>query len=383
MVFADALVAINPHETSDVYWAARATLCHRPDDRERFDECFRAWFGLPGASDLSRPEESFEAVLAFDAPMPEDEADADATGADGVDTDTPVLAVRFSNTETLRERDFASYSRADHLEARRVLADLRIVGEPRRSRRLVQTRARRRPDVRRTVRAAMRTHGEPLARPSRTPSTRVRRLVLLCDVSGSMEPYSRVIVRFVHSAVVARTKVEAFALGTRLTRITSELANRDPDVAIAGAARRVADWSGGTRLGETLRTFNDGWGVRGMARGAVVVIVSDGWDRSEPEVLATQMERLHRAAHRVVWVNPLKASPGYAPLAAGMAAALPFVDDFVAGHSLASLSELVDVISTNVGSGGSGGVRRPGDRVAGSIIRRAPVRRAGAAEAGS
>ena len=378
MVFADALVAINAHETSDVYWVARATLCHRPDDRERFDECFRAWFGQLGADGLSRPEESPEAVLAFDAPMPEDEADA--TTPDGEDTDTPVLAVRFSNTETLRERDFASYSRADHLEARRVLADLRIVGESRRSRRLVQTRARRRPDVRRTVRAAMRTHGEPLARPSRTPSARVRRLVLLCDVSGSMEPYSRVIVRFLHSAVVARTQVEAFALGTRLTRITRELANRDPDVAIAGAARRVADWSGGTRLGETLRTFNDGWGVRGMARGAVVVIISDGWDRGEPEVLATQMQRLHRAAHRVVWVNPLMASPGYAPLAAGMAAALPFVDDFVAGHSLASLSELVNVIST---SAGSGGVGRPGGRVAGSIIRGAPVRRAVAAEAGS
>ena len=378
VVFAEALIAVNARKTDDLYWAARATLCHRPEDRERFDECFRAWFGQRGARVVSHPEESLEAVLAFDAPIPEDDAAVD--GSDREDTDAPVLAVRFSNTETLRERDFAIYSRADHLEARRALSELRVVGESRRSRRLVQTRARRRPDVRRTVRAAMRTHGEPLARLSRTPSTRARRLVLLCDVSGSMEPYSRVIVRFVHSAVVARTQVEAFALGTRLTRITRELANRDPDAAIASAARRVADWSGGTRLGETLRTFNDSWGVRGMARGAVVVIISDGWDRGEPEMLAAQMERLHRVAHRVVWVNPLKASPGYAPIAAGMAAALPFVDDFVAGHSLASLSELVDVIAQ---SAGSGGVHRPFGRVAGSIAPGAQVRRAVATEGAS
>ena len=173
-----------------------------------------------------------------------------------------------------------------------------------------------------------------------------------------MEPYSRVIVRFVHSAVVARSQVEAFALGTRLTRITRELANRDPDAAIASAQRRVADWSGGTRLGATLRTFNDTWGVRGMARGAVIVIISDGWDRGEPEVLAAQMERLHRVAHRVVWVNPLKASPGYSPIAVGMAAALPFIDDFVAGHSLASLSELVDVIGASTGNDATAQVRR-------------------------
>ena len=147
--------------------------------------------------------------------------------------------------------------------------------------------------------------------------------------------------------LVARTQVEAFALGTRLTRITRELANRDPDAAIRAAAKRVADWSGGTRLGEAFRTFNDTWGTRGMARGAVVVIISDGWDRGEPEVLAEQMQRLARVAHRVIWVNPLKASPGFAPLAAGMAAALPYVDDFIEGHSLASLADLVAVIGAN------------------------------------
>jgi uncharacterized protein with von Willebrand factor type A (vWA) domain len=162
-----------------------------------------------------------------------------------------------------------------------------------------------------------------------------------------MEPYARAMVRFLHAAVTSRKRggVEAFALGTRLTRITRELTSRDPDAAVAKASRAVVDWSGGTRLGDGLRRFNDRWGVRGMARGAVVVILSDGWDRGDPEALATEMERLSRVAFRIVWVNPLKASPGYAPLARGMAAALPFVDEFVEGHSLASLEALAEVIS--------------------------------------
>jgi uncharacterized protein with von Willebrand factor type A (vWA) domain len=154
------------------------------------------------------------------------------------------------------------------------------------------------------------------------------------------------LVRFVHAAVVGRTKVEAFALGTRLTRITRELSTRDPDAAIHRAADRVVDWSGGTRLGDGLRQFNDEWGQRGMARGAIVVILSDGWDRGEPAVMAEQMARLSRVAHKVVWVNPLKASPGYAPLAQGMAAALPYIHSFIEGHSLDSLEQLAEVIAT-------------------------------------
>jgi hypothetical protein len=194
------------------------------------------------------------------------------------------------------------------------------------------------------VRASLRHGGEPVHRAFLAPRETPRRLVLLLDVSGSMEPYARAFVRFLHAAVVSRRRVEAFAVGTRLTRVTRELSSRDPDAAIRAAAGRVADWSGGTRLGEGLRTFNDGWGVPGMARGAVVVIVSDGWDRGEPELLAEQMRRLARVAHRVVWVNPLKASPGYAPLAQGMAAALPYVDEFVEGHSLEALERVAEVI---------------------------------------
>ena len=158
-----------------------------------------------------------------------------------------------------------------------------------------------------------------------------------------MEPYARALVRFLHArGRRARTQVEAFAIGTRPDPHHARASDRDPDAALAAAARRVVDWSGGTRLGAALRTFNDEWGMRGMARGAVVVVVSDGWDRGEPDVLAEQMARLHRVAHRIVWVNPLKASQGYAPLAAGMAAALPYVDEFVEGHSLASLESSPD-----------------------------------------
>jgi uncharacterized protein with von Willebrand factor type A (vWA) domain len=222
---------------------------------------------------------------------------------------------------------------------------MRVVGSPRRSLRL-RTASRRtsRPDLRRTVRAALRTEGEPITRHHRRPTTRHRRLVLLLDVSGSMEPYARALLRFVQATVAGRRRVEAFALGTRLTRVTRELGSRDPDVALGKAAERVVDWSGGTRLGAGLRHFNEEWGIRGMARGAVVVILSDGWDRGDPGELAEAMQRLQRVAHRIVWVNPLKVTPGYAPLARGMAAALPFVDRFVEGHSLDAMEQLADIL---------------------------------------
>jgi uncharacterized protein with von Willebrand factor type A (vWA) domain len=193
--------------------------------------------------------------------------------------------------------------------------------------------------------AGRRHGGEPVRRGYRAPSEKPRRVVLLVDVSGSMEPYARALLAFVHAAVIGRARVEAFTLGTRLTRITRELSWRDPDGALAAAAAAAPDWSGGTRLGEGLAAFNERWGVRGMARGAVVVILSDGWDRGDPEALAEQMARLHRVAHKVVWVNPLKATPGYAPLARGMAAALPYVDEFVEGHALASIEQLADVLA--------------------------------------
>jgi uncharacterized protein with von Willebrand factor type A (vWA) domain len=343
MLFGQALARVGLERRDGVYWAGRTTLVKRPEDIDAYDRAFDAfWLGnhVRAGAEVRSVQ---ELMLAIDVPTPE----ADEDAAPELPRDVPVLALRWSPTEVLRHADFAAYTPAEFAEARKLMSDLRLVSalKPSRRRR-PSTKRRGTPDVRRTVRRALRTGGEPVTRRFVEPAPRQRRIVLLLDVSGSMEPYARAFVRFLHAAVVGRTKVEAFALGTRLTRITKELSSRDPDAAVRAAAQRVTDWAGGTRLGEGLRTFNDTWGIRGMARGAVVVVLSDGWDRGAPDLLAEQMARLARVAYKVIWVNPLKASPGYAPLAQGMAAALPYVDAFVEGHSLAALEELAEVMST-------------------------------------
>jgi uncharacterized protein len=345
LTFGEGLAAVGLDDRNAVYWTARTTLVRRPEDLPFFDRAFAVFWELRQPGSEPPPEEVLHLTLALDSEDADDEQDDGDSG-----TDEPTITLRFSAVETLRHKDFAAYSRDELHEAQRLMADLRLAGSPRRSRRMVKAKVGRRPrqgrpDLRRTVHAALRAGGEPISPRYREPGERLRRLVLLLDVSGSMEPYARALLRFVQAAVAGRQRVEAFALGTRLTRVTRELSSRDPDRALAQAAGQVHDWSGGTRLGECLRRFNDQWGVRGMARGAIVVILSDGWDRGEPEVLAEQMGRLHRVAHRVVWVNPLKVTPGYAPLARGMAAALPYVDDFVEGHSVVALEELAEVIS--------------------------------------
>lgn len=339
IAFGEALAVTGLGDRDTTYWAGQATLIARPEDREIYDRAFKVFWERATGVAAETDEEVVHITLAVD----------DADDVDGPDQappdDDPTLELRFSTTEVLRQKDFAEYTTEELVQAHELMSRLRLVGSPRRSLRL--TRADRRtdrPDLRRTVRAAMRSGGEPLRRHYHERSTRNRRLVLLLDVSGSMEPYARALIRFVHAAVVGRQKVEAFALGTRLTRITRELSSRDPDEAVRRAAARVVDYGGGTRLGEGMRSFNDQWGQRGMARGAIVVILSDGWDRGEPDALAEQMQRLQRAAHKVIWVNPLKVTPGYAPLARGMAAALPHVDAFVEGHSIEAIEELTRVI---------------------------------------
>jgi len=342
-LFVDALAAVGLAAEHRVFWAGRATLVHRPEDVAGFGRAFeRFWLGRRGTP---RPTERAVPVVVELAPEEADESPAPGDDEGGDDRDVEV--VRYSAVEVLRHKDFAAYTEADFEEARHLLAALRAVTPGRRSRRLrrVPGRAARQPDLRRTVRRALRTAGEPVSLAWRAPARRSRRLVLLCDVSGSMEQYSRALLRFAHASATARNRVEVFALGTRLTRLSRQLQSRDPDAALGAAARAVPDWSGGTRLGVGLREFNDRWGVRGMARGAVVVILSDGWDRGDPDALSEQMGRLHRVAHQIVWVNPLKAAPGYAPLARGMAAALPWVDAFVEGHSLAALESLVSIIA--------------------------------------
>jgi len=339
--FTDALGVVGLGERDGVYWSARATLVRRPEDVEPFDRAFAVFFDhrpSPDGDDEHAPPEEIQ--LLVDSDDPDDEDRAGTREAD----DT--VELRFSLAEVLAHRDFAEYTDAELEDAHRWMARLRVTASPRRSLRLAPTRRRsRRPDLRRTVRAAVRTQGDPLARHYRKPSVKPRRLVLLLDISGSMEPYARALLRFVQAAVAGRRRVEAFAMGTRLTRITRELASHDPDLALRRATERVVDWSGGTRLGRGLADFNAQWGVRGMARSADVVVLSDGWDRGDPAELAEQMQRLGRVAHRVIWVNPLKVTPGYAPLARGMAAALPYVDEFVEGHSLDALERLTEVLN--------------------------------------
>ncbi len=345
VTYAEALAAVGVESGSRVYWAGRAVLVRRPEDLALYNVAFSAfWFGHMGEKPEAIVENSV--TLAIDDEDGNDEDDEPDTPDDSDPGD--VITVRFSAAETLRNKDFAEYSAEEFAEARTAMQSLRILGSPRRSRRLrpvTGTRATRRPDVRRTVRRALRTDGLAVRRAFLQQSEKPRRIVLLLDVSGSMEAYARALLRFSQAAVVGRGRVEVFALGTRLTRITRELTNRNPDEALRRASSRVLDWSGGTRLGEGIRSFNDQWGVRGMARQSIVVVLSDGWDRGDPAQLGEQMQRLHRVAYRVIWVNPLKAAPGYQPLARGMAAALPHVDTFIEGHSLASLEELAKVFA--------------------------------------
>lgn len=339
LLFVEALGRTGVESRDSVYWSARATLVRRPEDFFLFDRAFSVFWTQ--RHELEPTEDEIQDVTLL-VDTDGDEGSDDKGEADSLDDDS--IALRFSAVETLRHKDFARYTPSELSEAQDLMSRLRLAGSPRESFRFVKGSSSR-PDLRRTVRASLATGGEPIRRHWLEPDQRLRRLVLLLDVSGSMEPYSRALVRFVQAAVAGRQKVEAFAIGTRLTRVTRELSHRDPDRALARAAERVADWSGGTRLGDSLRRFNDEWGVRGMARGAIVVILSDGWDRGDTDVLAAEMQRLHRVSFRTIWVNPLKVTPGYAPLARGMAAALPHVDHFVEGHSIDAMERLARVVS--------------------------------------
>jgi uncharacterized protein with von Willebrand factor type A (vWA) domain len=343
IVFVSALSKVGLENRDDVYWAAFATLIRRHEDSQIFDRAFAIFWDQLIAIDTATSEQQTESVTLL---IDSEDANNDDLNSTNVGEEENTLTLRFSSIETLREKDFAAYSETELREAEQFMSSLKLAGPPKRSLRLQKAnRKGSRHDIRRTMRAVLQNDGEPIERYWREPSTKLRRLVVLLDISGSMEPYARALLRFMHAAVVGRQRVEAFTLGTRLTRITRELANRDPDRALARTSAQVSDWSGGTRLGECLQNFNDKWGVGSLARGSIFVILSDGWDRGEPQVLAEQMLRLQRVAYRIIWVNPLKVSPGYAPLARGMAAAMPYIDDFVEGHSLDALRELTAVIA--------------------------------------
>jgi uncharacterized protein len=332
--FTRALRQVDLGDPGQVYWAGRATLCRKPDDIPQFDLVFENWFGptvLVRIPQRGRPRHARIAAL-------------EATGGTDTRGDGPRLRVAAADTEILRHRDIAELTAAERAH----LADLIAALHPRPpSRPALRLRPSRRGpvDPRRTLRHMLAAGGEPVRPRHHRKATRPRRVVLLLDVSGSMSPYADALLRFAH--VVARANpagTEVFSLGTRMTRLSRAIRARDPELALAAAGRAVPDWAGGTRLGETLRIFLDRWGRRGLARGAVVVIFSDGWERGEPALLAEQMAQLKRLAHAVFWVNPHAGVDGYLPVQSGIAAALPFVDRLLAGHSLATLQDLLDEI---------------------------------------
>ncbi|MEZ5097110.1 MAG: VWA domain-containing protein [Nocardioides sp.] len=337
----EAAALVDLGDRAATYWAGRATLCSCPDDLVRYDQMFEAWFLAKEGLPRSVPRERRHELVS--APLPED--DASSSGEAG---DAEQVAAVASATEVLRHRDIAEVSGAQ----KALLAAMFDSLQPRAPRRRAHRRTPHRRgevDAGRTLRQTLRRMGEPAQVAYRRRRTRPRRVVLLVDVSGSMSKYADALLRLAHRYVVAPgcqgARVEVFTTGTRLTRVTRALAHRDPERALIAAGEAVPDWAGGTRLGDNLKAFCDRWGQRGLARGAVVVVFSDGWERGDPTLLATQMARLHRMAHRIVWVNPHRGKAGYEPVQSGVVAALPAIDDFVAGHSLATFADLTEVIA--------------------------------------
>jgi uncharacterized protein with von Willebrand factor type A (vWA) domain len=251
-----------------------------------------------------------------------------------------------SAEERLSEKNFDELSPEELAQLRRLMRRLSLATPERRTRRARRGRRGERIDLRATMRASHRTGGDPVRVARRKRRTRRRPLVMVLDISGSMEPYARALLQFL-STGVAGASGEAFVFATRLTRLTRALRGRSPQAAIERAAAAAPDWSGGTRIGEALAELNDRYARRGLARGAVVVILSDGWERGDPSAVGREMERLRRLAYRIVWVNPRAASPAFEPLAGGMAAALPHVDALVSGHSLSGLDAVVEAIATD------------------------------------
>ena len=338
LAYCRAVARLDPSDLNDLYWAGRACLVSKREDVEGYDRAFRSYF-------LGR--ENVAAVTTAGRPPPWARAPSPFAAVPGATREGPEersVGTVASTAEVLRRKRFSECSPEELAVLRRLVAALRVAPPLRRTRRTSPARRGRYPDLRHTVRRALKTEGEILHRAWRRRRIHPRRIVLILDVSGSMAEYSRTLLQFAHSTSAGARRVEVFCFGTRLTRVTEALRRHDPDAALEKAAGAVVDWDGGTRIGESLGEFVRSWGRRGLARGALLVICSDGLERGDPEVLGTEMARLSRLAHRIVWVNPLKGDPAYEPLARGMRAALPFVDLFVSGHDLASLQKLAGLI---------------------------------------
>jgi uncharacterized protein with von Willebrand factor type A (vWA) domain len=348
--FADALSLTQPESRTRLYWSARAVLVSDQAQVTAFNDVFFEVFGGVTFS-YDAPEDS-----KHEFSVPDDRAaSAGATGgAPGGASPAPgegdadneavsVVPVMASDEERLRGKHFDALEPGELAQLYRLMTEFKLAAPVRRTRRAKRDRHGEHIDLRRTLRGALRTGGDPVHLRHKRRHVERRRIVLLCDISGSMEPYSRAFLQFL---TCAGKDAEAFVFATRLTRITRQLASRSPDQAIRRAAAAAPDWSSSTRIGDALKRFNDRHGRRGMARGAVVVILSDGWERGDPALVEREMERLARLAYRIVWVNPRAAAAGFSPQVGGMAAALPHIDALISGHNLEAMHEVIEEIGS-------------------------------------
>jgi uncharacterized protein with von Willebrand factor type A (vWA) domain len=338
-----AMAPLDPTDLLDLYWAGRVTLVAKRDDIAVYDRVFRRFFlgGDEAVRELvtlkARIEAEADATLVAPATSPDSRGDEQEA----------VLGLVASDVEALKRKSFAACTPQELAALRRIMNRIRLTPPRRRTRRTVAARSGRAPDLRRTVRETLRLHGEPAQLYFRRRRVKLRPMIFILDISGSMADYSRHLLQFAYSANRAAARVEVFCFGTRLTRVTRALATRRPDDALERAARAVFDWEGGTRIGDSIDTFVRDWGRRGLCRGGVVVICSDGLDRGDPAVLAAAMERLSRQCHTLVWMNPHKGhDPDFRPSTVGMMAAAPHVDVLLSGHDLSSLEELAALLPT-------------------------------------
>ena len=341
LVYCSAASSLDPADLVDLYWAGRTTLVNRRDDIAKYDEVFRRFFlEVTGGEEdvlalMLRASAQAQGALAIPSTEPgQDEQEDDA-----------ILGWMASDVDALKHKSFAACTPDELAALRRIMARIRLTPPRRRTRRSAAARTGSRPDLRRTIRESTRMHGEPARLYWRRRKIRLRPLILILDISGSMADYSRNLLQFAHSAKRSAGRVEVFCFGTRLTRVTGAMECRRPDEALERAARAAFDWDGGTRIGDCLDAFVRGWARRGLCRGGVVVICSDGLDRGDPAVLAAAMERLSLLSHRVVWLNPHKGDdPGFRPSTLGMMVAAPYIDLLLSGHDLSSLEKLAALL---------------------------------------
>jgi uncharacterized protein with von Willebrand factor type A (vWA) domain len=353
--FARALALVEPIRRRRLYWTARTVFVTDQSQVRAFDRVFASVFMAEAEPFEYEAEEVHATDSAPGAETPEGRVDAGmpagggatgepGSGEDGDEREVPV-GMAASDEEVLRGKSFAALAPGELAQLYRLMTRLDVATPRRRTRRSERHRRGERLDMRRTLRGSMRTAGDPIRLARRRRRVARRRIVMLCDISGSMEPYARAYLQFLTCAAGSGPNAEAFVFATRLTRLTRSLRSRNPERAIQRAAAAAPDWSSGTRIGDALKEFNDRHGRRGMARGALVVILSDGWERGDPALVAREMERLSRLAYRIVWVNPRAAASGFSPRAGGMAAALPHCDALLSGHSMDALDEVIEAIA--------------------------------------